>query len=108
VVTFELASVIRLVLVTWVRAGQELNPLASPAILIYVILMDSAIRNLVKKVGRPPIGDKAAKMHAMRLPDELLDELDAYADREGLKTRSEAIRALLEAALKADAKKRRR
>jgi hypothetical protein len=57
------------------------------------------------KMGRPPIGDRAAKLHAMRLPDKLLDELDAYAERNGGKTRSEAIRELLQAALKADARR---
>ena len=53
-----------------------------------------------KPMGRPPIGEKAAKMWAFRLPDELASELDAYAERHGIQTRAEAVRALLEAALR--------
>jgi metal-responsive CopG/Arc/MetJ family transcriptional regulator len=59
-------------------------------------------------VGRPPIGDKAASLYAMRLPDELIAELDAYAEREGIKSRSEAVRRLLESALKATKRTKRR
>ena len=57
-------------------------------------------------MGRPPIGDKAASLYAMRLPDELIAEIDAYAEREGVRSRSEAVRRLLESALKGARKPR--
>jgi hypothetical protein len=85
--------------------------LAGLTVLLYVILMQSSsivIQNSGRKVGRPPIGDKAASLYAMRLPDELIAELDAYAEREGIKSRSEAVRRLLESALKPTKRTKRR
>jgi len=63
------------------------------------------VKHEPKPMGRPPIGEKAAKMWAFRLPGELAGQLDAYAERHGVETRAEVVRALLEAALKADARR---
>ncbi len=35
----------------------------------------------------------------MRLPDEIITAVDAYAEREGMKTRSEAFRRVVELGL---------
>ena len=51
-----------------------------------------------KKRGRPATGRDP--LVGFRAPPELLALLDSYAEREGLK-RSEAIRGLVEQALKA-------
>jgi metal-responsive CopG/Arc/MetJ family transcriptional regulator len=59
-------------------------------------------------MGRPPISAKAATLYAMRLPDELIAELDAYAEREGIANRSEAVRRLLGEALNAAKRRARR
>jgi metal-responsive CopG/Arc/MetJ family transcriptional regulator len=52
-----------------------------------------------KKMGRPPMGEKRAGIYPMRLPDEIITAVDAYAEREGMKTRSEAFRRLVELGL---------
>jgi metal-responsive CopG/Arc/MetJ family transcriptional regulator len=51
-------------------------------------------------MGRPPkLGEKRAGIYPMRLPDEIINAVDAFAEREGMKTRSEAFRRLLEIGL---------
>jgi metal-responsive CopG/Arc/MetJ family transcriptional regulator len=52
-------------------------------------------------MGRPPVGEAPASVYSMRLPDELIEAVDAYAEREIIKTRSEAVRRLVEQALAA-------
>lgn len=66
-------------------------------------------------MGRKPIGAKPAELIAMRLNEELLVRIDAYAERHGpgrIKAlgRAEAIRELLERSLRLDerAEKRRK
>jgi metal-responsive CopG/Arc/MetJ family transcriptional regulator len=50
--------------------------------------------------GRKPIGKKAAAVFAMRIPQEIADRVDEYAARDDtIKSRSEAIRRLIEHAL---------
>jgi metal-responsive CopG/Arc/MetJ family transcriptional regulator len=44
----------------------------------------------------------------MRLPDEIAARVDAYAERYGIRTRSEAIRRLLDEALIADERRTKR
>jgi metal-responsive CopG/Arc/MetJ family transcriptional regulator len=66
----------------------------------------SVIRKSRKKMGRPPMGEEAASIYPMRLPNEIVTAVDAYAEREGIKTRSEAFRRLVEIGLAADAKRR--
>ena len=50
-----------------------------------------------RKPGRPPTGE--TRMYGARLSDELVAKVDRWAGKEGV-SRSEAIRRLLEAALK--------
>jgi Ribbon-helix-helix protein, copG family len=73
---------------------------------------DATVNRIVQvtlyEMGRPPISDKAASLYAMRLPDELIAELDAYAEREGIENRSEAVRRLLWQALAAAKKRAKR
>ena len=57
-------------------------------------------RNVIrKKTGRPSIGAKAAAVFAMRLPAETAEAVDTFAASESIKSRAEAIRALIEQAL---------
>ncbi len=51
------------------------------------------------------MGEKRAGIYPMRLPDEIVTAVDAYAAREGKKTRSEAFRELVELGLAAAAKR---
>jgi metal-responsive CopG/Arc/MetJ family transcriptional regulator len=44
----------------------------------------------------------------MRLSDEVAARIDAYAERHGIRTRSEAIRRLVDEALTADEKRPKR
>jgi metal-responsive CopG/Arc/MetJ family transcriptional regulator len=46
----------------------------------------------LKKRGRPSVD---AERIELRLPRELVDLLDAYASREGIEGRPEAVRAIL-------------
>src|SRR5262249_77569 len=95
------------------RAGQLLSYIESKKMMTITTHLENAvgrppkprIPKEKKPMGRPPIGEKAAKMWAFRLPDELASELDAYAERPGVETRGEAVRTLLEAVLKADARR---
>ena len=58
-------------------------------------------RNVIrKKTGRKPIGKEAAEVFAMRLPKETAKDVDQFAQSEGIKSRGEAIRKLIEKALK--------
>jgi Arc/MetJ-type ribon-helix-helix transcriptional regulator len=57
------------------------------------------IRKSGKKMGRPPLGEKAAGIFPVRLPDEIVMAIDAFAEREAIKMRSEAIRRLVELGL---------
>jgi hypothetical protein len=50
-----------------------------------------------RKVGRPATGSD--RLVAARMPDDLIDELDKWAVANGVE-RSEAIRTLLQQALK--------
>lgn len=53
-----------------------------------------------KKMGRPPKEEGAAVVVPARLPPALVTALDAWASAAGI-TRSEAMRRLIEAGLKA-------
>lgn len=57
---------------------------------------------------RPVLGERAANFFAMRLPDEIAERVDAYAERHGIRTRSEAIRRLVDEGLTADEKRAKR
>jgi metal-responsive CopG/Arc/MetJ family transcriptional regulator len=59
-------------------------------------------------MGRPTMGEKAAGVYPMRLPDEIIVAVDAYAEREGVKNRSEAFRRLVELGLAAELKRTRK
>ena len=62
--------------------------------------MKKSISVKPKKRGRPPTGRDPVR--GIRLSDEFLEEVDAWADRQEDKPgRSEAIRRLVEAGLKA-------
>jgi metal-responsive CopG/Arc/MetJ family transcriptional regulator len=52
-----------------------------------------------KKLGRPRIGKKTADVFAIRLPEEIKKAVEAWAKREGIKSRSAAIRRLVERGL---------
>jgi len=56
-------------------------------------------RKSPRQVGRPPIGERAAGIYPIRLPDEIVDAVDAYVEREGIRWRAEGIRQLLELGL---------
>jgi hypothetical protein len=57
-------------------------------------------RNVIrKKIGRPPIGKKAANLFALRLPEEITKDVAAYAKEHGIRHKGEAIRRLIEEAL---------
>jgi Arc/MetJ-type ribon-helix-helix transcriptional regulator len=62
------------------------------------------IRKSGKRMGRPPLGEKAARIFPVRLPDEIVMAIDAFAEREAIKMRSEAIRRLVELGLATAAK----
>jgi Arc/MetJ-type ribon-helix-helix transcriptional regulator len=52
------------------------------------------------KKKRPPVlGEKAARVLPIRLPDEMIVAVDEFAARGSIKGRSEAIRRLLELGL---------
>jgi Arc/MetJ-type ribon-helix-helix transcriptional regulator len=59
-----------------------------------------------KKQGRPATGTDP--LVGVRLPQELIDAIDRWADREGAASRSGAIRRLLEQALAGGESPRRR
>jgi len=52
-------------------------------------------------MGRPRIGKKPAVIVPMRLPEEIIKAVDAYARSEAIKSRAEAFRRLVEEALAA-------
>jgi metal-responsive CopG/Arc/MetJ family transcriptional regulator len=54
------------------------------------------------------MGERRAGIYPMRLTDEIITAVDAYVEREGLKTRSEAFRRLVETGLESVAKQARR
>jgi hypothetical protein len=59
------------------------------------------VNNVIrKKRGRPPIGKKAAKLIALRLPDEIDRGVRAYAKANKIGSQSEAIRHMIEIVLK--------
>jgi Ribbon-helix-helix protein, copG family len=81
-----------------VRAGQELELLFGPPIMINKIMGKSILLNKTKRrPGRPPQGPFVGA----RLPQDLIDRIDAWAARECDNSRSEAIRRLLELGLAA-------
>jgi metal-responsive CopG/Arc/MetJ family transcriptional regulator len=59
-------------------------------------------------MGRPPMGERRAGIYPMRLTDEIVAAVDAFVEREELKSRSEAFRQLVEIGLEAAAKRRRK
>jgi len=61
--------------------------------------MAKSITVNVKKRGRPATGQDPVS--AVRLPTDLTAEIDAWAEKKGLDTRSDAIRRLVELGLKA-------
>jgi hypothetical protein len=66
----------------------------------YLYMAKSMIKVIPKKRGRPATGNDAVR--AVRLPDDLVKEIDRWAKRQGGKktpTRSEAIRRLIEIGL---------
>jgi hypothetical protein len=80
-----------------VRAGPVFAALASPALLYYVCIMlksTTVIQKSKKKMGRPPIGERPSGVFPFRLPEETIAAVDGFAEREGIKTRSEAVRCL--------------
>jgi hypothetical protein len=90
----------------WVRAGQELEPLASLAIYRYQLSPMPSIADNRKKRGRgrPPTG--IGNPVGLRLYPALEKQLDEWRKRQDDRPgRPEAIRRLLEQALRKDAKK---
>lgn len=91
--------------VSVVRAEQVVQTLARLASIVYYVSLmksTSVIHKSRKKMGRPPkLGEKRAGIYPMRLPDEVITAVDAFAEREGMKTRSEAFRRLVEIGLAA-------
>jgi hypothetical protein len=67
--------------------------------------MPSSISDIKKKRGRPPKPGGVDPGVFVRLPAQVLDALDVWADKQDV-TRSEAIRRLVELGLKAKAPKR--
>lgn len=60
-------------------------------------------KNVIRKrTGRKPIGEKAAKVVAMRLPEEIINDVKAYAKEQGIKHQSIAFRRLVERGLAAE------
>jgi hypothetical protein len=57
-----------------------------------------SIKVIPKKRGRPATGKDP--LVALRLPPETIETIDAWSDRNGIPSRSEAIRALIERGLK--------
>jgi len=57
-----------------------------------------------KKMGRPPKPGGASAVVPVRIAPDVLALLDAYAERAGV-TRSDAVRQLIEAGLKAPKRK---
>jgi metal-responsive CopG/Arc/MetJ family transcriptional regulator len=68
----------------------------------------NVIRKKKRAGGRKRIGKKPAAVFAMRLPEEVAARVDAYAAKEGIKSRSEAIRLMIEQALAAAPKRGRK
>jgi metal-responsive CopG/Arc/MetJ family transcriptional regulator len=59
-------------------------------------------RNVLRnRFGRPRLGKAAAPVVPIRFPDESLKKVDAWAKRNKLKSRSEAVRKLVEMGLSA-------
>jgi len=52
-------------------------------------------------MGRPRIGKKPAVIVPMRLPEEIIKAVDAFAKSEAITSRAEAFRRLVEEALAA-------
>jgi hypothetical protein len=80
------------------------NPVARVAIILVSIFMSArnkAVTQIVKKRGRgrPTKPDAATTVVSVALSDDLIAELDAHMKREGIKTRSTAIRQFVREAL---------
>jgi hypothetical protein len=81
------------------RAGQVFTALVRLTISYYITPMKAVKKNVIrKKMGRRPIGEKAADVYAFRLPAEAIETLDAFAKSEGIKERGAALRRLIEEA----------
>jgi hypothetical protein len=57
--------------------------------------MKSTTNVVQKKIGRPRIGEENADIFSVRWPREITVRVDAYAKCKAIKTRGEAIRALV-------------
>jgi len=68
-------------------------------LLLYYFSYMKSTKVIRKKIGRPRIGKKPAVIVPMRLPEEIIKAVDAYARSEAIKSRAEAFRRLVEEAL---------
>jgi hypothetical protein len=83
----------------WVRAGGEMAILPSARFLGISHFMAKSIRVIPKKRGRPATGKDP--MFALRMPPDLTARIDAFVKANGIDSRSEAMRHLLEVGLQA-------
>ena len=82
----------------WVRAEVEVRGFLSVRFYGSTVIMGKSITVAPKKKrGRPPSGGRDPGVH-VRLPEEMIESIDAYSAREAL-SRSEAIRQLVELGL---------
>jgi Ribbon-helix-helix protein, copG family len=89
--------------VAWVSGGQELPTLVHRAFLHTRKFMPRKEKNVHKKLRGRPRGSRYAGNIPCRLPPKTLAAVDELAARDNV-TRSEAIRRLIESALKAKVK----
>jgi hypothetical protein len=90
----------------WVRAGQEVRTLASLAICWYQLFPMPSISDTRKKKGRGRPSTGIGRNVGLRLYPALEKQLDDWRKRQDDRPgRPEAIRRLLEQALRKDAKK---
>ena len=82
----------------WVRAGAEVTASPRLAFTLYGIMAKS-ISVKRKKAGRPATGTEP--LYGVRIPDSLMTEIRSWAKSNDAKSRSEAIRRLVETGLKA-------
>ena len=84
----------------WVRAGGEVAALSPACILCTRIIMAKQEKSVHKKRGRPA-GRNYGETIPMRLSPTLKDEVEAWAEKQpDTPSRSEALRRLVEMALK--------
>jgi hypothetical protein len=80
-----------------VRVGVEVRASSRPAFMLNTNAMPKSIPVKRKKRGRPATG--ADPMIGLRLPVATIVALDAWARKEGIATRSEAVRLLIDTAV---------